>query len=375
MRLLARYLVRECLVALAYCFTAFLILWVALDLFGSLHDFQEDKLRAGDIAEYYFFRLPEFLPVALPVALLLALLYAITNHARHNEITAIRAAGVSLWRLSLPYIGIGSVAAVTLFLLNEFCAPLASDVAEQIRDRRVKHQLSAAERQQDRNKMFHNSVNDRFWWAGVYNVESGEMFQLAVDWPDADGTRRRLFADHGVYSNGVWTFYHVRELKQYIGTNALSVRLPQTNCLTMPEFTEKPEEITSALKIMDQHDHPTKTHRADIPITEFLKYLRLNPHPDGPMRAWLYTKMYGRFAGPFTCVVVVFIAVPFAAGPGRRNVFVGVAASIVVFFAYYLLQQIGFAFGEAGNIPAWLGAWFPNLLFGTAGLCMMLRIR
>ena len=43
----------------------------------------------------------------LPIALLLALLYALTNHARHNEITAMRAAGVSLWRLCVPYFVIG----------------------------------------------------------------------------------------------------------------------------------------------------------------------------------------------------------------------------------------------------------------------------
>ena len=69
------------------------------------------------------------------------------------------------------------------------------------------------------------------------------------------------------------------------------------------------------------------------------------------------------------------IAVPFAARSGRRNVFVGVAASIVIFFAYYLLQQLGFAYGEAGGIPPWVGAWLPNILFTAVGLWMMVRVR
>src|SRR4029077_21069276 len=98
MRLLARYLLRECLAALGFCFSAFLILWVALDLLSQLHTLQENRMRAGDIVQFYVFRIPEFLPVPLPLSLLLALLYALTNHARHNEITAMRAAGVSLWR-------------------------------------------------------------------------------------------------------------------------------------------------------------------------------------------------------------------------------------------------------------------------------------
>jgi lipopolysaccharide export LptBFGC system permease protein LptF len=74
-------------------------------------------------------------------------------------------------------------------------------------------------------------------------------------------------------------------------------------------------------------------------------------------------------------VIVVLIAVPFAAASGRRNVFVGVAASISIFFVYFLVQQIGFAFGEVGRIPSWLAAWLPNLLFGMAGLWMMARVR
>ena len=93
------------------------------------------------------------------------------------------------------------------------------------------------------------------------------------------------------------------------------------------------------------------------------------------MRPWLYTKLQGRLAGPWTCLVVVLIAVPFAAASGRRNVFVGVAASIFICFAYFILQQFGFAFGAAGFLPPWLAAWFPNLFFGTVGLGMMMRLR
>jgi lipopolysaccharide export LptBFGC system permease protein LptF len=72
---------------------------------------------------------------------------------------------------------------------------------------------------------------------------------------------------------------------------------------------------------------------------------------------------------------VVFVAVPFAAGSGRRNVFAGVAASIFICIAYFVLQQVGLTFGETGWVPPWLGAWFPNLFFGVFGLLMMTRVR
>ena len=62
--------------------------------------------------------------------MLLALLYALTQHARYHEITAIRAAGVTLWRLALPYLAVGFLASLTLFYLNEQWAPDADDRAE-----------------------------------------------------------------------------------------------------------------------------------------------------------------------------------------------------------------------------------------------------
>jgi lipopolysaccharide export LptBFGC system permease protein LptF len=143
----------------------------------------------------------------------------------------------------------------------------------------------------------------------------------------------------------------------------------------MPEFSETPQEIQSEIRVNAYRGLNSKTHRADIPLADVVNYLRLNPHPERKMRNWLYTKLHGRFAGPFACLVVVLVAIPFSAGSGRRNIFVGVAASIFIFFIYFVLQQVGLTFGETGWLPSWLGAWFPNLFFGIGGLLLMARVR
>lgn len=376
MRLLDRYLLREFLVPFAYCISGFLIFWIAFDLFSELHTMQDKHLLAGDIAEYYLLRIPEFLPVALPVALLLALLYAITNHTRHNELTAMRTAGLSLWRLCAPYLAVGLLGSAALFALNEFCAPSTAEAAEQVLQRRLPRHLGQEEPHQIRNFAFKNTREDRFWGPiGVYNLVTGEMIQPHVEWRLADGSWRSIFADRAVRTNGVWTFYHVREFKATTATNSLPVPMPQLDELAVPEFSETLDEIKSEINIRDRFGRPTRTHRADVPIAEILDYRRLHPVPEPAVNAWLLTKLQGRFAGPFTCLVVVMIAVPFASASGRRNVFVGVAASITIFFVYFLIQQVGFALGEAGRVPPWLGAWLPNLTFGIAGVAMMFKVR
>ena len=98
MRLLDRYLLRELLVPFGYCLGGFFVFWVSFDLINELGEFQNRRLRTPEIAQYYLVKAPEMIVFVLPVALLLALLYTLTNHARHHELTAMRAAGVSLWR-------------------------------------------------------------------------------------------------------------------------------------------------------------------------------------------------------------------------------------------------------------------------------------
>ena len=134
MRLLDRYLLRELLIPLGYCLGGFLIFWISFDLFNMLDDFQKDKLNALEIAQYYLLQIPGMLgEIVIPVSLLLALLYALTNHARHHELTAMRAAGVSLWRLCAPYWTVGLLFSLCLYLLNEHWAPRSAELAEQVR--------------------------------------------------------------------------------------------------------------------------------------------------------------------------------------------------------------------------------------------------
>ena len=90
-----------------------------------------------DAAAYCAASLPEFFVLVLPILLLLALLYALTHHARHNEITALRAAGVGLWRLCAPYFAVGWLATGVYFALNEIAVPRCDRWAEQILNRHV----------------------------------------------------------------------------------------------------------------------------------------------------------------------------------------------------------------------------------------------
>ena len=374
MRLLDRYLLRELLIPLGYCLIGFLIFWAAFDLFSELNDLQEHKMRAGDIIQYYAVRTPEFLVTVLPIALLLSLLYTLTNLARSHEITAIRAAGISLWRLCLPFFGVGLIASGLLFVLNEYFVPDASDWADQIRNRRIAKSAGALPGNFVRNLGFTNARDGRTWQIGLYNVQTGEMTNPQVIYTLPDGSRKWLVADRALLIKGVWTFYQAREFRETTNTLAPLVPDLQTNLLPRPLFTETREQIQSEINISKGLSLRGK-NKADIPVSQLLDYLRLHPRPSRSDQFWLHTKLEGRLAAPWTCLVVVLIAIPFGAATGRRNVFVGVGSTLLICFTYFVLQQFGLALGTGGHLPAWLAAWFPNIAFGAVGLFLAARFR
>lgn len=372
MRLLDRYLLRELLVPLTYCLGGFLILWVAFDLFGELSDFQKLRLRPGDVAEFYLVKIPEFLLNVVPIAFLLALLYTLTNHARHHELTAIRAAGVSMLRLSMPYVLVGFLLSIGLFALNELWVPQSNELAEQILSRRQPNRQNDAQIQWQRRVGFSAPDSKRRWFIESFNLATSDLIRAYVETMLPDGSRREIYAEHGGWTAEGWVFTNVILLVYPADKGALPLR-EERETLRAPEFAETPEFIRSEIRFSKLQGIKA-VRKAQLSIREILEYRRL--HPRGSARdSVLDTKLHGRLAAPWTCLVVVAIALPFGAATGRRNVFVGVASSIVICFVYFVLQQLALALGSGGYLPGWVAAWSPNAFFAVGGLLLTWRTR
>jgi lipopolysaccharide export system permease protein len=368
MRLLDRYLLRELALPLGYCLSGILIFWVSFDLISHLDELQSKQLSALDIAELYLVGAPELVVLVLPMALLLALLYALTNHARHHELVAMRAAGLSYWRLAVPYLAVGLIASLGLFYLNERCVPQSEAAAEQILNRYQKVHGAAAAQARWHPLNFKNEWDNRIWNIGAFNLETHQMLRPQVEWSLPDGSRRHIIAERAEWTNGCWTFFNVEE------PDYQSLNRTQTNRLAMAEFSETPDLIMSEIKVSSLSSvHAAK--RPQLSIAEIRNYLRLHRRLTPEKHALLITQFHGRLAEPWTCLVVVLVALPFGAVSSRRNVFVGVASSIFICFAYFVLLKLGLALGTAGYLPPWLAAWFPNLLFGALGAAMTWRVR
>lgn len=370
MRLLDRYLLRELAVPLSYCLIGFYIFWISFDLLSELDEFQSAKLSAGEIVLYYAYKTPELLVTVLPVALLLGLLYALTTHARHNEIVAMRAAGISLFRLSLPYLAVGLLFTFVLFFLNEVWIARNAGAAERITRRKT-------ESKEDlwvHNVHFRNAAENRIWSIQKYNTKTGEMITPQVEWALPDGTQKKVFAKHALLQDGAWNFFDAELFSYSPGRSNIWDRFGvRTNRVSFPEFQETPREIALQLRFQRMNAMDA-AKRVQLTLDE-IKYLRDHVELNKRDRAMLETQYHARLAKPWTCLVVVLLALPFGTLTGRRNVFAGVAGSIFIVFIYFIIDRFGLAMGVGGFIPAYIAAWLPNTIFAATGLWLTLRIK
>jgi lipopolysaccharide export system permease protein len=368
-RLLDRYLLRELLVPLSYCLCGFVIFYIAFDLMFQITHFLENNMRFLDIVEYYVVLLPELLvEQVLPVSLLLALLYTLTNLSRYNELTAMRAAGVGLWRLSMPYLGVGAIFGLAVLTIGEFWLPSASDQEKFILERRLPN---ATKRDWVYRLEFYNETDHRDWNIGSFNKITSEMSHPKVQWSLGNGSNETIVARNATYTAGQWAFHDAQVWIQHAGSPPVYAG---SNGVMRQTFAETPAWINSEIKVNTLNPaDAAKGQGAQLSILQILTYLRL--HPVTEKRPMLLTQLNGRLAAPFTCLAVVLIALPFGARAGRHNVFVGVASSIFICFGYFILQRITFGLGVGGYLPPLLAAWLPNLICGATGLSLLSQMR
>jgi len=255
----------------------------------------------------------------------------------------------------------------TLFAVTEFIAPNASAKSARL--------LESGRTDADKwlsNLHFRDDALGQVWHIQRYNLATGEMDNPSVDWTREE-VRTVVDAARGVWTNGNWVFYSAEEKRYSPPTNDLPNQVIATNVLAGLNLGGSPEQLQAEIKIA-QLDQLRAAKQLQLSLFEILEYRKLHPEMQTDKAALILTQFHGRIAQPFTCLVVVLVALPFGAVSGRRNVFVGVAGSVGICFLYFILMRWGLALGTVGHLPAVLAAWLPNLAFAGAGAVLLRRV-
>jgi lipopolysaccharide export LptBFGC system permease protein LptF len=270
-------------------------------------------------------------------------------------------------------LGVGLLLSLCSFAMNEFCVPQNAEAAQKILTRHLSRDAQASQTQWEHHVVFINAREKRECALVDYNLTTHEMVRPFVACTLPDGTRREISAERGEWANGAWVFTNVQVLI-YPSLRGAAPQAPyQTNLLAVPELSETPEEIKIEIKA-NKVSSWKQVQKARLSNREISTYKKLHPE-DSPKGAMLETQLQGHYATPWTCLVVVLVALPFGAGSGRRNVYVGVASSLGICFAYFVCLQLLLPLGSQGTVPPFLACWAPNFLFGLGGIWSTWRVR
>lgn len=369
MRLLDRYQLRELTVIFCYCLAGILVFWLSFELLGEVDELRRRNLAFAGMLLYLWHRLPLYLLLQIPVALLLSMLYVLTQHVRHNELIAMRAAGLSLWRISVPYLAMGVFLSLAMLALNEYAVPDAAARADAVLTGGT--DLDGGWK---RNLNFRDAETGRTWSLEGFQPATTELRGAHIQWRSSDGGKEELIAEHGRWENDAWLFEKVTRFVFPPGKEGEVLQF-HTNRVVVSDFPETPAHLRSEVKISRLLGSSKKSRQVQLSLREILTYRELHRHLSPRFEALLGTWFHDRLASPWTCLVVVLIAIPAGAGSGRRNVFVGVAATVFLAFAFFVVKEFSLALGYGSYVAPWLAAWVPNLVFGAVGLLAMARVR
>jgi lipopolysaccharide export system permease protein len=357
MRILDKYLLKEFALPLLWCFDAFLMLFIVLDLLDNLADFLQYHARFGQIVRYYLIILPDAVVMILPMSLLLAVLFCLSNLGKNNELVAMRASGLSVARLGLPLFAAGLAASVLMFVLGQALVPRAKEKADafliDLRGRGSKYMLE--------NFFFVNTADRRDWFARRFDTKARQLQTVEVHQRGPDGKAQfDLFAESAVWSNGTWQFRQANIYDYSKGVEAVW-RVAQTN---FPAFTEPPKRLILEARRPSQ-----------MTTTELRRQIAALQSSKRTGRLADYTvEFHHRYAFALTSFIVIWLGLPLGMTASRRGgAMMGVATALVLVVAFYFLTNISFALGKGERIPAPLAAWLTNVIFGTVGAVLLAR--
>ena len=362
MKLIDKYLLKTLMVPLSYCLLAFAMIYVIYDLFDNLEDFIKGQTPFLDVVKFYVFLMPSVINIIAPVSLLLSVLYSLSSLTRSNELTAMRASGLSLYRLVTPLIGVGLVSTLLVAIVHETLGPWSAYWTQQFIQ--MQRKSDAVPVYIAYNLAFKNELDRRIWMIGSFDTRTFRMEDINVLQQREDGSDAvKIRAKNGHWMDDRWWFEEVSTQTYTPEGNPAGAAKVELRT-EMDEFRETPKDFINEIKDPEY-----------LSSREILTFLRTHRHLSRDTKARIRVNLHNRLAMPWTCLIVTLLGIPFGAKTGRKGAFLGVVLALSSFFGFYLLVNLGLAFGKKQMLAPWAAGWMPNVVFLIIGIILVYRMR
>ena len=354
-----RYLIRQYLIFLGMGTVIGAVLIGVVDLLQTLDRFLRVKPPFTTIVEHFAYRLPGELYKGLPMIVLIATVFLFLSLTRQRELDALKAAGISLYRASLPILLVAGAISVLAVAFQEIMLPDINAKSEEVDRVKIRGQLPRHLQRQ--TQIWYRSSDSRFFRMALLDPVGKSMEGLTV----LDITRdfrmqERLDARIAQWSPEGWQV-----------TDGVFRRVGAQNRVTSEMFDSRvlamPEHIDDFIQLQNAPDT-----MSFLELRAYVARLR-----DGGHHVTRYlVQLYSKLSFPLVHVIMALVAIPFAlVSPRSGGRAMGIGVAIVIAIGYWVVHSIALAFAQADLLPAALAAWTANIVFAGIGTALFLSAR
>jgi len=362
--LLDRYLIRRLMSPLLLVLLSTVSLYVIGDLTNHMDEIARNGAPTHVVVAYYWNIIPRALFDVLPFGVLISVITLLTVLERQQELTALKAAGLSVFRVTVPLLLVAVAGVGAMWVLGEQIVPKAdaksSKLLNEIKGRVTTFRGSAAHR----NWLIARDGRT-FYRFLRYDLAEKRLIRFSMFRVDSQMRLVYSLVAHRVhYDNGAWIADGgwLRHIDENGKDDFRRITVPtEIGIVEGPSYfgheNERPNELSQG---------------------ELRQYIR-ELEDSGYRPSALLVRWHQKFSTPLAVVVLVLIAIPFSLGSGggkRATTMQGVAMAIALGIGYFILLVPLFGkLGEAEFLPPIWGAWVPVVLGLLFAINRMTHIR
>ncbi len=351
--ILPAYLIRLFLGYSVGVFAGLIVIFVVVDYIGNLRIFENASFM--QVAEYYWYYLHWYILLIAPIGMLLASMFAMGRMAKYSELTAIKASGISVRKLTLPLLFLGLLISGGSFWIGEKTLPEANARRIDLREE-MRHGKADAQQRKGvfhRNFYYFGSDNQVYCFQefGTHPQRSRNVWREQFE---GHSIVERVQARQLLYRNGRWFFMdgHIRKFDE--GETSMST----FDTLYDTSLTAQPDEMVARIKGIDEMSY--------WELADAIEKARRRGEKVHTYQADLHFKI----ALPFMSFIVILLGISITARAGRKGGAVLFGFGLFLTFFYWAISRFSLAMGQNGRIPPEIAAWGGNVLFFLLGLVL-----
>jgi LPS export ABC transporter permease LptF/LPS export ABC transporter permease LptG len=358
--LLDLYMVRTFATYFLLTLAGFLLLIEVFTFFELLNDIARHHIGFGVVANYFVFLAPLVLYQLTPLAALIGTLATLAVMSKFNEVTAFKASGISLYRVSVPLLVAGLLLAGGLFAMDASVLPYANQKQDALRNQ-IKGRPAQTYFQPSLRWIF--GQGDKIYNYELYDADDHLFAGLnvfEVD-PKTFALRRRIYAtrSHWEPTLNSWVL-ESGWVRDFVNEKVVSYR-PFT-VATFPEISEPPNYFRR--EVLQSYQMNWRQ------LGQYIAQLR---HAGFDV-ARLSVEWQRKFAFPLLAAIIILVGVPFPFMAGTRGAVAGLAAGVGIGIVYWATSALFEAMGAVGQLPPAVAGWAPDAIFLFAGLYFFFKI-